>query len=75
MSEFISVAVVKDSPQGVVKSLKPRRYWTGEGAYRKIRITFRPVREISFAGVILGGKPCIAGNDGHLNRLIKQRKC
>ena len=75
MSGFTDVAQVTDSPQGAVKSLKPRRYWTGEGAYRKIRITFRPVREISFASVIFGGKPCTAGNDGHLNRSIKQSKC
>ena len=49
--------------EGAVKSLKPRHYWTGEGAHRKIRITFRPVREISFTGAILGGKPRTAGVD------------
>ena len=53
--------------EGAVKSLKPRRYWTGEGAYRKIRITFRPVREISFADVILGGKARTAGAMGICN--------
>ena len=34
-----------------------------EGAHGKIRITFGAVREISFADVILGGKPRTAGND------------
>ena len=63
MSGFTGAAVATDSPQGAVKSLKPRRYWTGEGAYRKIRITFRPVREISFTDTILGGKPRTAGID------------
>ena len=63
------------APQGEVKSLKVLHYWTGEGAHRKIRITFRAVRKISFAGVIFDGKPRTAGNDGHLNRSIKQSKC
>ena len=63
MNGFTGAAVATDSPQGAVKSLKPRRYWTGEGAYRKIRITFGAVREISFTCVILGGKSRIAGND------------
>ena len=63
MNRFTSAAEAMDTPEGAVKSLKPRRYWTGEGAYRKIRITFRPVREISFTDTILGGKARTAGND------------
>ena len=62
------------SPPGEVKSPKPRHCWTGDGLDRKIRITFRPVREIGFVGVILGGKLGIAGADSHLKCAIKQPK-
>ena len=52
MNGFTGAAVATARPQGAVKSIKPRRYWTGEGAHGKIRITFGAVREISFACVI-----------------------
>ena len=62
------------APQGEVKSLKPRRYWTGEGLDRKIRITFRAIREIGFVGIILGGELGIAGADSHWKCSMKQPK-
>ena len=52
------------SPPGEVKSPKPRHCWTGDGFDRKIRITFRAVREISFARMIFDEKLSIAGMPG-----------
>ena len=74
MKRFIREAEETASPSGEVKSPKPRHCWTGDGFDRKIRITFRAVRETGFVGVILGGKLGIAGADSHLKCAIKQPK-
>ena len=74
MKRFIGEAEETARPPGEVKSPKPRHCWTGDGLDRKIRITFRPVRETGFVGVILGGKLGIAGADSHWKCSMKQPK-
>ena len=73
MRRSIGAGKMSDYPLGEPKSLQPCRTMTGTGARVNFRETFRPVREISFAGVIFGMKLRPTG-DGRVFDTRKKRR-